>query len=139
MAKDSSHLSDYTKKNIHIGAVIVYKNKVIASGWNTNKTNPLQLHYNQYRDGQGDRHFDVDKHLPSLHAEMKCLVDTKDLDIDWSKASMFVYRESGGKTRNCCPCPSCTQALKDRGILNVYYTNEDGYVYKRLEEEDKEQ
>ena len=50
LAKNASKLSDYNKNNIRIGAILVYKNKVIASGWNTKKTNPMQLYYNKYRE-----------------------------------------------------------------------------------------
>lgn len=136
LAKNSSKLSDYSKKNIHIGAVLVYKNKVIANGWNTNKTNPIQYRYNMYRQLNGneidDRTYNADSHLPCVHAEMKTLIDTKDINIDWSKVSIFIYRESDGKTRNCFPCPSCQKALKDRGIKNIYYTNENGFNYKNL-------
>ena len=54
------------------------------------------------------------------------------IDIDWNKVSIFVYRESCGKTRMCRPCPSCMKALKDRGIKHIYYTSENGYNYERL-------
>lgn len=134
LAKNASTFSDYTKKNIHIGSVLVYKNKVIGIGWNTNKTSPIQYSYNLYRQNTTkNREYDADKHLPCIHAEMKCLIDTRDLDIDWNKASLFVYRESSnGKLRNCKPCKGCMKALKDRGIKHIYYTNEDGCCYKEI-------
>ena len=121
LAKTASKFSDYNKKKVHIGAVLVYKNKIISNGWNSRKTNPIQYKYNKYREnlGLGNRTYDADKILPCLHAEMKCLIDTKDLNIDWSKASIFVYRESCNKTRMCKPCPSCAKALKDRGLKHI--------------------
>jgi deoxycytidylate deaminase len=135
LAKIASKFSDYNKKKVHIGAVLVYKNKIIANGWNSRKTNPIQYKYNKYRENLnlGNRSYSADAHLPCIHAEMKCLIDTKDIDIDWSKVSIFVYRESCNKTRMCKPCPSCTKALRDRGIKNIYYTTEKGYNYERLE------
>ena len=135
LAKTASKFSDYNKKNVHIGAVLVYKNKIIANGWNSKKTNPIQYQYNKYRENlntENNRGYCADNHLPCIHAEMKCLIDTKDLNIDWSKASIFVYRESCGKIRMCKPCPSCAKALKDRGISNIYYTTEKGYNYERI-------
>ena len=36
-----------------------------------------------------------------------------------------------GKLLNCFPCPSCRKALLDRGIKNIFYTNENGYNYER--------
>ena len=134
LAKNASKFSDYTKKNIHIGSVLVYKNRIISVGYNTDKTNPIQYKYNLYREKTNNtiRGYTADDHLPCVHAEMKCLIDTKDLDIDWGKTSLFVYRSSNGKLRNCKPCKACTKALKDRGVRHVYYTNEDGYCYKEL-------
>lgn len=134
LAKIASKFSDYNKKNIHIGSVLVYKNKVIANGFNTSKTNPIQYQYNKYRElnNNTNRTFSADDHLPCVHSEMMCLINTKDIEIDWSKVSLFVYRESCNKIRMCRPCPSCMQALKDRGIKHIYYTSERGYNYERI-------
>lgn len=134
LAKIASKFSDYNKKNIHIGSVLVYKNKVIANGFNTSKTNPIQYQYNKYRElnNNTNRTFSADDHLPYVHSEMMCLINTKDIEIDWSKVSLFVYRESCNKTRMCRPCPSCMQALKDRGIKHIYYTSEKGYNYESI-------
>ena len=131
LAKNASKLSDYNKNNIRIGAILVYENKVIASGWNTKKTNPMQLYYNKYREVNNKRNYIAEEHLPKVHAEMKCLIDTKDLNIDWSKVSIFIYREHNGKMLNCKPCKACSKALKDRGINNIYYTTEIGFNYER--------
>lgn len=134
LAKIASKFSDYNRKNIHIGSVLVYKNKVIANGFNTSKTNPIQYQYNKYRElnNNTNRTFSADDHLPCVHSEMMCLINTKDIEIDWSKVSLFVYRESCNKTRMCRPCPSCMQALKDRGIKHIYYTSERGYNYEKI-------
>lgn len=135
LAKNASELSDYNKKNIHIGSVMIYKNKVIANGWNSCKTNPLQMKYNMYREMNTEgRRYDANKHLPFVHAEMKCLIDTKDLNIDWAKVHLFIYRESCGKGRMCRPCPSCMKALKDRGIKHIWYINNKGEeIYEEVE------
>ena len=134
LAKIASKFSDYNRKNIHIGSVLVYKNKVIANGFNRSKTNPIQYQYNKYRElnNNTNRTFSADDHLPCVHSEMMCLINTKDIEIDWSKVSLFVYRESCNKTRMCRPCPSCMQALKDRGIKHIYYTSERGYNYEKI-------
>lgn len=136
LAKNSSEMSDYNKKNIHIGAILVYKNKIIANGYNTNKTSPIQYKYNKYREKinseMSQRIYKADNHLPYIHAEMKCLIDTKDINIDWSKVSIFIYREHKGNIRMCRPCISCEKALKDRGIKHIYYTTEKGYNYENF-------
>ena len=41
LAKKASEFSDYNKKNIHIGSVIMYKNRILGIGYNTNKTSPI--------------------------------------------------------------------------------------------------
>ena len=133
LAKNVSELSDYNKKNIKIGAVLVYKNKIISTGYNTNKTSPVQMKYNKYRENNDEnRDYKADEHLPYIHAEMSCLLEAKDMDIDWNKASIFVYRESDGKLRNCRCCSACMNALKDKGIKNIYYTTENGYCYEKI-------
>ena len=58
-AKAMSKLSDYKQK---IGCVVVYKHRIISSGFNHHKTNPLQKKYNKYR-------FDEDTGFHSVHAE----------------------------------------------------------------------
>ena len=135
LAKHASEMSDYNRKNIHIGAVLVYKKQILATGWNTNKTSPIQYKYNKYREEitNTKRTYSADTHPSCIHAEMKTLIDTKDLDnIDWKKAEIFVYRSSGYKLRNCRPCPSCMKALKDRGIRKIHYTTEDGFCNEEI-------
>ena len=72
--------------------------------------------------------------LPKLHAEIKCLSQIKDIDINFSKVKLYIYRirndQPFGLSR---PCPSCMAAIKDLGIKDIYYTTNDGYAYERLE------
>jgi deoxycytidylate deaminase len=124
-AKSVSKFSDFCGDTTsrHTGCVIIYKNKVISVGWNTNKEHPLQKKYNK------ERGFNTDSCKNSLHAEMYALVKTDGLDIDWSKATIFVYRElANGRCAMARPCKACMKAILDRGIKNVYYTT--GIVYE---------
>lgn len=128
MAKNVSTLSDF--KRHHIGAVMVYKNKVIASEANTMKTNPIQKEYNRQRGFEKDT-----PHNGSIHAEMACIVRTRYMDIDWAKVSIYVYRElKDGTTAPARPCPACMTALKERGIKNIYYTTEYGIAHEKIGE-----
>ena len=131
LAKNASSFSDYPK--INIGAIIVYKNQIISVGYNICKSNPTQMRYNMYRNMNG-RNYDVRARNNFLHAEMKCLIETKDVDIDWSKASIFVYREHcDGSKALSRPCPSCYQAIKERGIKNIYYSIDNKhYGYEKI-------
>lgn len=126
MAKNVSELSDYTQ--FKLGAVIVYKNRIVSAGWNVKKENPLQKKYNHLRG------FDVDKYVNSLHAEMYAIIKARDLDINWEKASIFIYRQLRDGTKALAkPCPACEKAIKDLGIKNVYYTGKNKYVHETFD------
>ena len=122
-AKNISFLSDF--KQIHIGCVAVYKKHIIGVGYNTNKTHPLQFVYNKYRDLE----WNGIQPKAKLHAEMMCLLSIKDLDIDFSKVKLYIYREDkNGHLALSKPCGGCMRAIKDLGIKEINYTVYNGYV-----------
>lgn len=112
----------------HVGAVLIYKNKVMSIGWNVqNKTHPIQREYNKLRgfnpDDSGVRN--------SLHAEMMCLLKAKDLDLDWNKCCLFVFRKKKtGIIGMARPCNACMGYIKSLGLKNIYYTTENGWAYE---------
>lgn len=125
LAEDASKFSDYRKEKV--GCVFVYKNKTISVGYNTTKENPLQKYYNRYRG------YNVDSAKNMVHAEMMCILKIKDMDIDFSKLHIFVYRKhKNGINAISKPCPACMQALKDLGIKNIHYTGEDSFIYEKI-------
>lgn len=127
MAKNVSELSDF--KKFHLGAIMVYKNKVIAAEYNTTKTNPLQKEYNKLRGFEEEHTNDG-----AIHSEMACLIRTRNMNIEWHKVSIFIYRQHKDDTLAYCrPCPACMKAIKDRGIKKIYYTTENGFAYERIE------
>lgn len=128
MAKNASTFSDFYKQH-HLGCVMIYKGKPICVSWNTLKTNPIQKEYNKYRN------FEIESpNNGSLHAEMVGLVKTKNMDIDWSRVEVYIYREhKNGNAAIACPCPACERAMRDRGIRHIYYTTECGTAYERIE------
>lgn len=87
----------------------------------------MQKFYNKYREQS-------DTMLPKLHAEISCINSIRNLDINFTKVKLYIYRirkdQPFGLSR---PCPSCMAAIKDLGIKDIYYTTNDGYVYERLE------
>ena len=127
LARNACYYSDFMKARL--GAVLIYKGKVMSVGWNSTKTSPLQRQLNRYRG------YDVDASEAhnTLHAEVACLTKARDLDIDWCRASIFVYRikkdESAGLAR---PCKGCQALIKSMGIKNVYYSTENGWAYERI-------
>ena len=52
--------------------------------------------------------------LPKLHAEINCINSIRNLDINFSKVKLYIYRirndQPFGLSR---PCPSCMAAIKD--------------------------
>ena len=122
IAKLNSLESDFNRARI--GAIVVEKNKIISAGHSANKTSPVQYKYNKYRS------FDIpytEVH-PKVHAEIAALAPLlKRRDIDWSKVSIYVYREHKNGDVSCSrPCPSCMFLIKQLGIKNIYYTDWDG-------------
>lgn len=124
-ARQVAGISDYSKT--HVGCVAVCQGQVIALGFNCNKTHPKQHYYNRYRKQSDDM-------LPKLHAEISCLNQLKNLNINFSKVKLYIYRirkdQPYGLAR---PCPSCMAAIKDLGIKDIFYTTNDGFSYEKLE------
>ena len=127
-ARQTATISDFYKT--HIGCVAVYQGSIIGIGCNCNKTHPIQKYYNKYREKSNEL-------LPKLHAEINCINQIKNLDINFSKVKLYIYRirkdQPFGLAR---PCPSCMAAIKDLEIQDIYYTSNDGYCYERIEKLD---
>jgi len=125
-AKHIAEMSDFNR--IHIGCIAVQGNKILSTGFNTNKSHPLQMHYNRFRELHGDG---MCKH--SLHAEIACLVPLWSCEIDWSKVDLYVYRirrDIGKGLARCCP--ACMEAIKELGIKSIYYTTNDGFAHEYI-------
>lgn len=126
--------SDYDR--FHIGCVITYKNKIIGAGHNSNKSHPMQRKYNRRY-----RKFNCTKGQyihDAVHAEIAAINSisyTTGIQVDFSKAKVFVYRICNGKELgygNARPCAACMNAIRELGIKNVYYTDDDGLNYLEL-------
>ena len=123
-AKAIAEMSDFKQK---IGAVVVYKHKIISSGKNSYKTNPLQKKYNKYR-------FKEDAGRHCLHAEINALLPLigRD-DIDFSHVSLYIYRQyKNGDLAMCRCCESCMALIRSLGIRNIYYTGDNSYISEEL-------
>ena len=127
VAKEMSKLSTFHRQ--HVGCIAVYRKCIISTGVNSNKTHPLQKKLNNIR-------FPEDYSPHTLHAEISTLLPISNLDIDWSKVSLFIYR---GRKRCSTPyglarpCPSCMAYIKSLGIKDVYYTSNDGFIHEVLD------
>ncbi len=129
-ARQAACISDYNR--IHVGCVAVYQGKIIGIGCNANKTHPKQKYYNRYRENNGTFN-NLESLLPKIHAETACLNSIRNLEIDFSKVKLYIYRirhdQEFGISR---PCPACMAAIQDLGIKDVYYTTDSGYAYERI-------
>lgn len=125
-AKSMSELSNFYKTKI--GCVVVYKHKIISSGCNKYKTNPLQKKYNKYRFKE-----DAGKHC--VHAEVDALLPLIGRkDIDFSHVSLYIYRQyKNGDLAMSRPCPACSSLIKSLGIRNLNYTGNKSYINETIQ------
>lgn len=126
LAKNASEFSDFDR--VKIGSILVYKGNVLSVGWNKKKTHPYQKILNRQRTER-----DENKIRNFLHSEIDCLINSKNLKINWNKVYIFIYREDkNGNLAMSLPCLGCQLALKERGIKKVFYTDSKGYNYIEL-------
>ena len=129
LAHNACFYSD--NKRIRLGCVIVYKSKIISVGYNhATKTNPMQKKYNHLRgyDPEASTSYNT------IHAECHALLQAKDIDIEWNKANIFVYRiKKDGSKGLARPCPACEAMIKNMGIENIYYSTDKGWGYEKYE------
>lgn len=124
IARNLSQLSEFDI--YRFGAVITFKDKTIASGFNSPKSHPMQKHYNDKFKA-----FVHSNAQHGMHAEMSALNALKYLmkttDFDVKKLEMTVYRSSkDGTPKLARPCAACMAAIKEIGIPVVNYTTPDG-------------
>ena len=128
-AKKESLLSDYDGQ--HLGAVAVYGDKVIlAKAHNSNKTNTTQYFYNRYRVEQKSN---IMSKPARSHAECNLYRKIRFLYIDFSRVSVYIYRElKNGELGMARCCPACMAALKSLGIKKICYTTDNGFAEEKL-------
>lgn len=106
-AKQIAQKSNY-QQHKH-GCVIVYKGRIVATGFNSMSTNPKSSH-----------------RFNKIHAEMAALWKLHSRITN--KHILYVYREhKNGKMAMSRPCKLCEQMIRVVGISTVIYTVEDGW------------
>lgn len=123
-AKVISELSDFPR--VSVGCVVVYRHKIISSGYNSNKTNPTQKRLNIHR-------FNVDTPA-TIHAEVAALLPLINRkDINFNDVSLYIYREyKNGNPALSKPCPSCLALIRQLGIRKLYYSGDNSYINEEL-------
>lgn len=122
IARQASLKSDFEK--CHTGAVAIYHSRVLALGWNSEKTSSMQARYNKARG------FDGYVFRSSIHAEMMVINKIKYLDIDFSRVRLFVWR-GNEYPQISRPCAACEKAIRDLGIKRVFYTGNNSYIEEK--------
>ena len=103
IAREISLLSNLHRARV--GAVVVTGNRILSTACNSQ--------------------------IPKEHAEIAALSPLIGKEIEWSKVSIFTYRElKNGKHACSRPCPACSRLIRDLGIKNVYYVDENGNFVK---------
>lgn len=129
VARKESYLSDYDGQ--HLGAVAVYADKfILAKAHNSDKTNTTQYFFNRYRVGQKSN---IMSKPPRSHAEVNIYRKIRYLDVDFSRVSVYIYRElKNGDLAIARPCPACEAVLHQLGIRKIFYTVDGGYTSEKF-------
>lgn len=124
--------TDKPYKHTKTVSFVVYKNKIIQFGINSDKTSPLQKYYRIRTDLKHIENF-IDKE----HSEVNCLRRIDD-SVDFSKCEIVVIsKKRDGEFRCARPCVVCMKAIKDFGITKVYYTNNNGtFSFEKVSDND---
>lgn len=120
----AAHLGQLSDVPSHkIGAILVHRKGIVATGFNQRKSHPLQAHLNQLRgEGKRDRSY--------IHAEISCLAGMRKVP---DGAILFVGRfDLRGQSAMCRPCEACLSAIKSKGIREIAYSTPDGFAVEHL-------
>lgn len=97
------------------GAVIIKKNRVLAVGYNQNKTHTRSLHSHRH-----------------IHAEMAAAFKLSLKALE--NATIYVWRaHHDGSNAMSRPCPSCLKILTQVGIKRMVYSTNQGYAEEFIE------
>ena len=85
----------------------------------------MQQKYNKHRKMK----YENTEPKSFLHAEMSCLMQIKDMDIDFNKVELYVYRENkNGIIAISRPCGACMKMIDRLGIKKIHYTTNGGFA-----------
>lgn len=111
--------SDRPYKRVKVVAFVVYKNKILSFGVNSEKTS-LYQHRMRARIGGSYDEFVYDK----THAEIAAIKKIHPQFDDWRHVELFIVsKKKDGNFRFSRPCPICEQAIRRLGVKRIYYTD----------------
>lgn len=120
--------SDRPYGRVKMVAFLVYKNKILSFGVNSEKTSFYQYRMRCKTDID-QSNFIYDK----THAEIAAIKKIHLSFNDWEHVEIFIVsKKKDNSFRLSRPCPICEKTIKDLGIKKVYYTNSYGGVTKEI-------
>lgn len=120
--------SDRPYGKIKMVAFLVYKNRILSFGVNSEKTSLYQYKMRCKADVDQSK-FIYDK----THAEIAAIKKIHPSFNDWEHVEIFIIsKKKDNSFRLSRPCPICEKTIKDLGIKKVYYTNSYGGVTKEI-------
>lgn len=112
IAKKLSRKSTYWHK---LGAVIVYKNRLIGLGFN----NPSKTHTRS------------NNFYKTIHAELSAIINAGQDSLEGCE--IYVYREhADGSPALSKPCKCCRQIIESVGIKKIHYTTNNGFHTEKV-------
>lgn len=124
-ARAESRKADF---KVRVGAVLTFQGRIIAAGHSSEKTSPVQKHFNSYR-----KFADTNLTQHKLHAEVMAIQKIRHMQIDYSKVSIYIWREyADGTPAIARPCAACMAMLKQYGVRKIYYSGDGSRVYEHI-------
>lgn len=100
-----------------MSSIIVNKNRIIAKGYNKNKTHPKSNHPFSF-----------------IHAEFAAIYSINK-SVDLRGCDIYIYREKRNGDLGCSlPCEFCLELIRDVGISYVIYINNNRYIKDNISE-----
>lgn len=125
MLAKASHLGQFSDvPRCKIGAILAYRKSILATGYNKQKSHPLQLRYNQFRE-------EYKRRGSFVHAETDCIGNLRDIP---KGSTLFIGRmDMNGKPAICRPCEGCLRLIMLYNISEIVYNTPNGYAIEHLE------
>ena len=125
--KIAQSLSTMSDHRVKIGCVVVNKHRIVSSGHNSNsKCHAVQAQLDM-------KYFNCNC-SGKVHAETSALIPLLKSNEDYSRATLYTYREyKDGSLAMSRPCSRCMELIKRLGITTIKYTTDHGYAVEYLE------
>lgn len=131
IAKQISMLSDYT--HVPMGCCIAIKNEILSVGCNGEKTNPLQMKFDKFRNFNNPKSV-IHKQHCEISAISKLPWYVYENGLNLQHATIYIFRQYKNTHTYACalPCPACRKAIEQVKIGRIVATVENGITEIRI-------